>query len=268
MPEPFEERAGPEGEIMVSRLGEGPALVMIHGISSGRWSWGPVIDRLAEQFELFIYDQRGHGSSHKPNRGYLLPDYATDLDIVLDHFGIEQPLIIGHSLGGMVALEWAIGQPDRARALVIEDSPMQRGGDGVAELFEDWLALCQMSPAEAEAALLANTPELDPELARKRSLSITATSPAVFTELRDDMLPRAGASAIETYRQITSPTLLLYGDLEAGGMVPAGEAQRFKSSLPNAEIVNIAGGGHGLHTANVDEFLAATLPFLVRYGIA
>ena len=141
MVELVDEKAGPEGEIMVSRAGSGPALVLIHGITSGRWTWGSVVDRLAEDYELFIYDQRGHGQSQKPNHGYQLTDYAGDLDIVLDHFGIARPLIIGHSLGGMVTLEWAIGQPDRAKAIVIEDSPMRRGGDETGELFDGWIAL-------------------------------------------------------------------------------------------------------------------------------
>lgn len=260
-----EEKAGTEGELMVSRAGEGAPLVVIHGITSGRWTWEPVAERLAGEYELFVYDQRGHGSSRKPNRGYLLSDYASDLDLVLDHFGIERPLILGHSLGGMVTLEWAIGQPDRARALVIEDSPMRRGGEGIEELFANWIALSRMTPDEAEAAYLANDPTMSQELARKRAESITVTAPAVFTELRDSTQALGGASVIDDYRGITSPALLVYGDLEAGGMVPGFDAESFRSTLPNAEIVNIAGGGHGLHTNNTEDFLAAVLPFLARY---
>jgi len=261
----YEEKAGPEGELMVSRAGEGAPLVVIHGITSGRWSWEPVADRLAEEYELFVYDQRGHGSSRKPNRGYQLSDYASDLDLVLDHFGIERPMILGHSLGGMVTLEWAIGQPDRARALVIEDSPMRRGGEGMDDLFANWIALSRMTPEEAEATYLANDPNMSQELARKRAGSITITAPAVFTELRDSTRPLDGASVVGDYREITSPALLVYGDLEAGGMVPGIDAESFRSTLTNAEIVHIAGGGHGLHTNSTDEFLAAVLPFLARH---
>jgi pimeloyl-ACP methyl ester carboxylesterase len=266
MIELYEEKAGPEGEIMVSRTGAGPALVLIHGITSGRWSWDSVVEPFAQHFEVFIYDQRGHGSSHKPNRGYQLADYAADLDLVLDHFGLDEPLIMGHSLGGMVALEWAIGQPDRAKALVIEDSPMRRGGGDTDALFDGWLALNAMEPEDAEAAYLAKSPDMNPAEAKRRSLSITATVPGVLTEMRDASLAQAGAIVIESYRGITSPTMLVYGDLEAGGMVPVADAEAFAATLPNGSAINIPGGGHGLHMGRTDEFLNIVVPFLREHS--
>jgi pimeloyl-ACP methyl ester carboxylesterase len=265
MTELYEEKAGPEGEIMVTRAGEGPALVMIHGITSGRWTWEPVIEHLAKRYELFVYDQRGHGSSMKPNHGYGLHDYATDLDLVLDHFGIERPLIIGHSLGGMVTLEWAIGQPDRAKALVIEDSPMRRGGPDTPELFEGWLALNAMTPEEAEAALLAKFPDLDPVIAKHRATSITSTARSVLTELREGMAGQNGASVIGTYSGITSPTLLVYGDVDFGGMVPESDAESFSATLPNGEAAFIVDGDHNLHLNKPQAFLDVVLPFLERH---
>ncbi|MEZ4497071.1 MAG: alpha/beta hydrolase [Thermomicrobiales bacterium] len=262
MVELVEEKAGPEGEIMVSRAGSGPALVLIHGITSGRWTWGSVVDRLAEDYELFIYDQRGHGQSQKPNHGYQLSDYAGDLDIVLDHFGIARPLIIGHSLGGMVTLEWAIGQPDRAKAIVIEDSLMRRGGDETGELFDGWIALNNMTREEIEAAYLANEPDITPEDARVEAESMAATAPGVLLDLRDAMKKHHGETVIDSYREITSPALLVYGDVEAGGMVPQVDAVEFADVVPNGKIANIAGGSHGLHRERTDDFLAAVLPFL------
>jgi len=266
MVELVEERAGPESEIMVSRIGEGPPLVLIHGIGGGRWTWNPVIEDLANRYELFIYDQRGHGSSHKPNQGYLLSDYAADLDLVLDHYGIDRPLILGHSLGGMAALEWATGQADRARALVIEDSPMHHGGEIADELFANWIALCQMSPEDAEAAYLEAFPEMDPDSAHARGLSITATALPVFTELRDFMLPRAGASVIATYRDIESPVLLVHGDVEQGGMVPVDDATAFTATVRNGVAVRIPDGGHGLHDGKTEDFLATVVPFLAAHS--
>lgn len=260
MVELFEEKAGPEGEIMVSRSGEGPPLVLIHGITSGRWSWDTVTDRLAEEYELFIYDQRGHGSSRKPSHGYLLPDYANDLDLVLDHFGIERPLIIGHSLGGMVTLEWATRQPDRAKALVIEDSPMRRGGEGIEDLFGGWLALNEMTVEEAEAAFLANNPEMSAEEAKKRALSVTTVAQGVLTDLRDAMRSHQGESVIESYRGIVSPTLLVAGDLSVGGMVPEIDAAEFEETLPNASVVTMSGVGHNLHREQPERFWMRCFP--------
>jgi N-formylmaleamate deformylase len=266
MVEVFEERAGPEGEIMVSRMGEGPALVIIHGITSGRWTWEPVVDELAKHYELFNYDQRGHGSSMKPSRGYALTDFAADLDLVLDHFAIERPLILGHSLGGMVTLEWAIHRPDRAKALVLEESPMRRSSPDSLGFYEDLLALNAMTPEQAEAAFLNRFPDLEPNLAKKRAISITTMSRSVLTERRDAGLAQDGASVIDSYRGITSPALLVYGDVELGGMVSESEAKSFAATLPNAESVFIPKGNHSLHTGKTQEFLDVVVPFLAKHS--
>src|SRR4051794_37921018 len=76
-----------------------PPVVMLHGIGSRGQSWWPVIDELAERFHLFQVDLRGHGGSGRPDRGYLLEDYAADLDVILDTLELAEPRILGHSLG-------------------------------------------------------------------------------------------------------------------------------------------------------------------------
>ena len=265
MTERHEEKAGPNGEILVTRMGAGPSIVMIHGFSTGRWSWDTVEDDLATEYELFIYDQRGHGNSFKPPHGYQFDDFAGDLDLVLGHFGLERPLIMGHSLGGIVTLRWAISNPDCARALVIEDSPMHMGGEGLGAAFDNWLAMNAMSAEAAAAVYKSGTPDLSDEEALTRGKSITALSPNMLKELRDPMLSHHSESLIGGYRGITSPTLLITGTPDSGGLVPASDAAAFVATLPNATLINIPNTGHNLHRERPREFLQAVRPFLAAH---
>src|SRR5215211_1153905 len=118
-----------------------PPVVLLHGIGSRGQTWWPVIDPLAERFHLFQLDLRGHGASGKPSAGYLMEHYAADLDAALDtldlHVQSNETRIMGHSLGGLVALYWASERPAQAAALVVED-PSLRVPPNVTEAFDGW----------------------------------------------------------------------------------------------------------------------------------
>lgn len=257
-----------ELDIAVGLVGSGPALVLLHGIGSRGVSWIPVAEELAAEFRLVIPDLRGHGGSSKPESGYLISDYADDLEAILNALGLERPLIIGHSLGGMTALEWAISHPGKAAALVIEDSPMNRGGEGVEELFDGWIALSQMSLEDATAYYMENTPGGSREEAERRAVSITTVAPGVYTDMRAHMVAQNGAIVIPTYSRITSPTLLVYGDLATGGMVPGVLAEMFAQTIPGAIATRIPNGTHGLHRDSKAEFLEIVLPFLREHSVS
>ncbi|MCA9218912.1 MAG: alpha/beta fold hydrolase, partial [Planctomycetales bacterium] len=82
-------------DLHVTEYGESPEpLILLHGIGSDFSSWWPVVDRLAAHFRLIVPDQRGHGRSQKPDSGYLVPDYARDLDGLIAAYGLDRPKIL------------------------------------------------------------------------------------------------------------------------------------------------------------------------------
>ena len=240
-----------------------PPLVLLHGIGSRSVSWWPVVDALAAHFRLFVPDLRGHGASAKPPRGYLLPDYAADLSALLAALAVERPRLLGHSLGGLIALRWAIDHPDQAAAIAIEDTSLS-GGPRVAPLFENWLALSRLTVEEAAAVYARDHPDWTAADCRRRAESITATAPAVFAELRDEALRPDASDRLAGLGSIRTPVLLVHGDLDAGGMVVPTDAARFAELVPQARVVRIPGGGHSLHRDATDAFLTAVLPFLLE----
>ncbi|CAA9553776.1 MAG: hypothetical protein AVDCRST_MAG87-1062, partial [uncultured Thermomicrobiales bacterium] len=213
--------------------GAGPRILLIHGISSAGSAWSPVIPALAAEFTPVAIDMRGHGASSKPERGYLYDDYIHDLEGVLAALGMEYPLIMGHSLGGIVTLWWASRHPDTAAALVIEDSPL-RSGLSFMPAFDSWLELNALPATELRARFAAENPHWSATLLDERTALMSTTARNVFAELRADSLAHHGADRLAEIEAIRSPTLLIHGDLETGGMVVPADAEAFVQRLPNA----------------------------------
>lgn len=243
-----------------------PHVVLLHGIGSRGESWRPVIDPLAARFHLYQLDMRGHGASGKPPRGYLLEHYAADLDAVLAALEVETPRIIGHSLGALTALVWASQQPTRAAALVLED-PALRTPANVVDLFNGWQQLAALTPAQAAAWYRQEYPHWSDDDCRRRAETITATAPAVFAELRADAAIATGATdRTHILDGLQSPTLLLHGNPDLGGMTLPEDIAAFQRIVPHARAIAIPDAGHNLHRDATAAFLTAVLPFLDGAG--
>src|SRR6202007_1765835 len=91
------------------RHGSGEPLLLIHGIGHRRQAWYPVLDQLAEDYDVILVDLPGHGgSSGRPNPAVPIKDaFRHELEVVLNHLGVERPHVAGNSLGGLIALEMA-----------------------------------------------------------------------------------------------------------------------------------------------------------------
>lgn len=155
-----------------------PALVLIHGIACNRGFWGPQVERFAAEHRVVAVDLRGHGDSDAPRQRYTIEGLADDVGWVCEQLGLERPVIVGHSLGGDVALELAAARPELVRAAVMIDSVLLpgpgrsafvrqlvddlRGPDG-ARVLRDYFATFfgpHADPAQAEWILdqAARTP--------------------------------------------------------------------------------------------------------------
>lgn len=242
--------------------GNGPDVLFVHGIGGRGATWWPLLDALAPHVRPITLDLRGHGASAKPERGYLLPDHAADLAAVVDALALDRPRIVGHSLGALVILEWAVAHPNRAAALVLEDPPL-RGAPDPDGAFDWWLTLNALPVPEGAALIEQHEPGLPAEFYWAVAESMAGTARAVFLELRDapqdpatDRLARLGV--------IASPILLLHGDVGTGGMVYQEDADRCARLLPQARIRRLPGAGHSLHAEHPEAFLRAVVPFLTQ----
>lgn len=112
--------------------GRGPAVVAIHGLTSNHTVWYPMADALAGSHRVIAYDLRGRGDSAKPEKGYSLAEHCADLLGLLDRFGLERPIVAGHSLGAHIGVRFAARHPERVSKLVLFDG----GLDVRTEVFD------------------------------------------------------------------------------------------------------------------------------------
>ena len=99
--------------------GSGPVLLFIHGILGSQKQWGHLVDRLDDNHRLIVPDLFGHGESAKPIGDYSLGAHAATLRDLLDRLGIEQVSLVGHSLGGGIAMQMTYLFPERVDRLVL-----------------------------------------------------------------------------------------------------------------------------------------------------
>ncbi|MGE5636026.1 MAG: alpha/beta fold hydrolase, partial [Nocardioidaceae bacterium] len=102
--------------------GEGPVVVLVHGITSTSATWENVIPYLAEHFTVIAPDLLGHGESAKPRGDYSLGAYASGIRDLLIALGHARATFVGHSLGGGVAMQLSYQFPERCERLVLVDS--------------------------------------------------------------------------------------------------------------------------------------------------
>jgi 3-oxoadipate enol-lactonase len=235
-------------EIHRARWRRLPWMVLIQGLGFDRSGWQPVVDRLGERFALILVDNRGSGRSDPPARGLAVADLARDILAVLDKTEIRTAHVVGASLGGMVAQEFAIGYGDRVDSLVL------------ACTTPGWPIAYPMPPESV--ALLAGSARLRPEVALRRHVE-NALAPDTVAH-RPELVERlvahqhgrrldpdgwyaqvsAGARFAGNLRQssITAPTLVMHGT--ADRVVDQRNARLLAERIPGARLMLFPHLGH------------------------
>src|SRR5215212_7786927 len=132
------ERVPGEVELAIGRAGEGPdPVVCLHGITAQHRAFNAAARHLGPSRGLVGVDLRGRGDSDKPEAGYSLETHAADVVRVLDHLSLESAVLVGHSMGGFVALQTALAFPERVLALVLLDGGWPRVESTQEEMTEE-----------------------------------------------------------------------------------------------------------------------------------
>jgi len=101
------------------KTGEGPALLLLHGLGCDHTTWAPVIPSLARHFTVIAPDLLGHGASAKPRADYSVGGYANGMRDLLTVLGIDKVTVVGHSFGGGVAMQFAYQFPERTERMIL-----------------------------------------------------------------------------------------------------------------------------------------------------
>jgi pimeloyl-ACP methyl ester carboxylesterase len=262
--------------------GSGPPLVLIHGIGDSSATWEQVIPALARRHLVIAPDLLGHGHSDKPRADYSVAAYANGVRDLLGVLGVQRASLVGHSLGGGVAMQFAYQFPERTERLVLVGS----GGSG-PEISPVLRALTL--PGAHAMLLLLRLPGARLQLGATVAL-LRAMNTALGQDAPDllrvvDALPDATARAafLRTLRAVADwrgqvitmldrcyltqgmPTLLVWGTRDA--VIPVEHGHRAHEAMPGSRLELFEGAGHfPFHSdpirfvRTVEEFLADTTP--------
>lgn len=216
-------------ELSATALGRGDAAMFLHGLVSGSMaSWYfPIAVPLSSRRRVLLYDQRGHGGSGIAAGGYGLDSQIADLCAVLEHYGESGAIdLVGHSMGALIALHFALTYPQRVRRLVLVDAPVPAREFVAPGLLKVKSADALHQCAESEFGLAALS-------GRRRERFHQRLEKLFFeTSMVDDVLAMQ-APADESLRQLSMPVSLIYG--RSSHCIAA--AQRLKQVLPHAQLV-------------------------------
>ena len=128
--------------------GDGDPVILIHGFSDRKEHWRAQVGTLSKHFKVIRMDNRGAGKSDRPDGDYTMEDYASDIAGLMDSLGIEKSHIIGHSLGGMIAQNFAILYPNRVDKLILINTipGLKPPGESIDEAIKMYSKASELTP--------------------------------------------------------------------------------------------------------------------------
>lgn len=241
--------------------GSGPAILLVHGIGDNSTTWNAVQAKLAQRFTVIAPDLLGHGQSDKPRADYSIAAYANGMRDLLSVLDIERVTIVGHSLGGGVAMQFAYQFPHLVERLIL----VAAGGvTKDVNVVLRWVSL----PIGSEALALLRLPLVAPAIqiigrvlgAALGSTGLGRDLPNVLRILDDLPEPTASAAFSRTLRAVVDwrgqivtmldrcylteaiPVQIIWGTKDA--VIPVRHAQMAHAAMPGSRLEIFEGSGH------------------------
>ena len=243
------------------------AVVFLHGIGGAARAWRGQIEHFGECYHAVAWDMPGYGQSARLD-GVSITTLADALQDFLIQIDAHEPILVGHSIGGMIVQEWLIAHPQSAAAVVLaQTSPAFGKADG------DWqqsFIEARLGPLDRGATMASLAPDLVKELVGDdpdpQGLELATSCMAGVPEAsyRASMLALLGFDRRQALKDIKVPTLVLSGSKDRNA--PAPMMEKMASFISSAEYVELHGAGHLVNLERPGEFNAALRLFLKTHA--
>jgi 3-oxoadipate enol-lactonase len=242
-----------------------PALVFLHGIGGAARAWRGQLDYFADSYHSIAWDMPGYGGSAALST-VSIASLADALGDFLHAAGVEKPVIVGHSIGGMIVQQLLAHDPDIAGAVVLaQTSPAFGKPDG------DWqkqFISARLGPLDRGETMVSLAPSLVKELvgddpdASGMVLARDCMASVPETTYRATMLALMGFDLRHALKEISVPALVLSGTKDNNA--PAPMMAKMAGYIPGATYVELEGVGHLANLERPDEFNAVLWDFLME----
>jgi pimeloyl-ACP methyl ester carboxylesterase len=237
-------------ELSVASYGAGGPLVLLHGFTGAADDWAGVIGELSRDRQVITLEHRGHGNSTNTGDAatYTFDQLVADFGAIVDRLDLEPFDLLGHSMGGIVAMRYALAQPARLRSLVLMDTAAEASPDGPSHGFmRAGFTLAQeggmLAVFDAIAPYLGEGPGGDIARADLRC-KYERMDPVAFVTLGEELLTHA--SALDRLAGLDLPTTVMVGELD--GLRPG--ADDLAATIPGAVLHVIPDAAHSPQLEN------------------
>lgn len=252
-------------ELNYKSFGQGDPVIILHGLFGTLDNWQTIARALAEEYLVFIIDQRNHGRSpHVPGMSY--PLLAEDLREFMESHWMYRAHIVGHSMGGKTAMQFALSYPDMVNRLAVIDIAPKEYEGGHEVIFDALLSLPldkidSRQEAESFLAERINDPGVLQFLLKNLSRNTDGryawkmNLPVLHQHYRDILGPVTGDAPFD------DPVLFLRGGQSPYIQLPEDEVV-IRNLFPQAGVQTVAGAGHWVHAEAPQEVVAHLISFL------
>lgn len=244
-------------------VGEGVPIVILHGLFGSSDNWLSIARVLSETHTVYTIDQRNHGQSPQ-DEIFNYEIMADDLKEFLNHHQIEKPIILGHSMGGKVAMQFAVDNPDMLEQLIIVDIAPRSYPVHHDEILE---GLCSLNLSEIKSRGEADQllSEYVPEIGTRQFLlkNIGRNSEGFFWKINLDVIKKnieIIGQQLNENTQFERPTLFINGS--NSDYIKESDAALIYHHFPNAKLNTVDNAGHWIHAEQPAQFLRLVKEFI------
>lgn len=250
-------------ELYYESWGAGPPVVLIEGLGVATWSWERQVPALAQHFRTIVYDNRGVGKSGKPAGPYTIGQMADDLAALLDALKLERAHVIGASMGGMIAQEFALRYPARVARLVLVSTTA--GGPTHVPMSAETLGrfLTPAAPGREgirERLRLAVTDSFLATSYAERMIDLRLADPQPLAAFQAQSAAGVVFNRSGTVSEIRVPTLIVHGSDDV--LVPVANARYLADRIPQSRLLVYDGLGHQFFVESAERFNRDIIEFL------
>ncbi len=249
--------------------GSGPPLLLLHGIAERWQTFLPLAHQLTGRWRIYAFDLRGHGESGRVKNRYRVIDYSQDIICFLES-QINQPaVILGHSLGALLAIYMAASKPELVKSIILVDPPLHAQHtplrdipNGPYEAFKKTVEIIRVNQSvpAIEQAITKLFPGVGAETQRARAEVLSRLDPDALTAFMENQ-HLADLDLDALLKRIKAPTLLIQGNPELGAALFDKDVERALALLRQGTRLRIPEGGHMLQHSHPEAIAIAVNNF-------